>query len=93
MPRASLAKEVFFIRPMPFRCVRVRPVFSIRPQKATIWGKLVSRTFEKTAKPLGPSGNLTPVDGECTVVRPILFRCAKVKPVYPMRPQKATIWS
>ena len=86
-------------------------MFSIRSQKATIRGLLVSRTFEKAAKPFGPLENLTPTDGECTVVGcrtvrtfekaakafnfavfcPMLFRCAKVKLVYTMRPPQATI--
>jgi len=39
--------EASFPKPMLFRCVKVRPVFSMRPQKATIWSKPASRTFEK----------------------------------------------
>jgi len=60
----SLVMEASFIRPMLFRCVKVKPVFSIRPQKATIWGQPTSRTFEKATKPFGTSENLMPMDGD-----------------------------
>ena len=52
-PFANTALNVAVIRPMLFRCVKVKPVFSTRPQKATIWSQPASGTFEKAAKPFG----------------------------------------
>ena len=61
LARRPLANEVFDFavnRPMPFRRVKAKPEYSMRPQKATIWSQLSSGAFEKTTNLFGPFGEL-----------------------------------
>ena len=56
MARRPLSNTVFnfaVIQPMPFRCVKVKPEYSMRPHKATIWSQLANGTSEKTIKVFG----------------------------------------
>jgi len=67
MARRPLTNNAFnfaVTRPMLFRCAKVKPVYSMRPQKATVWSRPASRTFEKASKPFGTSENLMPMDGD-----------------------------
>jgi len=53
MARRPLATPAFnfaVIRPMPFHCEKVMPVYSMRPHKTTIWSQLASGTSEKATK-------------------------------------------
>ena len=63
-PFANTAFNFAVIRPMLFRCVKVKPVYSMRPQKATIWSQPASGTFEKATKPCGTSESLMPMDSD-----------------------------
>ena len=63
-PFANTTLNFAVIRPMFFRCVEVKPVFPMRPQKATIGSQPASGTFEKATKPFGTSDNLMPMDGD-----------------------------
>jgi len=66
MARRPLTNQAFnsaVIRPMLFRSVKVKPVYSMRLQKATIWSQLSSGAFEKTTNLLGPSESSMPMDG------------------------------
>ena len=60
----SLVMEASFIQPMLPFCVKVEPVFAMRPQKATVWSQPVDRSFEKATKPFGTSESLMPMDGD-----------------------------
>ena len=67
MARRPLTTKAFnsaVIRPMLFRCTKVKLVYSMRPQKATIWSQLASGTFEKATEPLGLSESFVPMDGD-----------------------------
>ena len=67
MARRPLTNNVFnfaVIRPMPFRRVKAKPVYSMRPQKATIWNQLSNRAFEKATNLFGPLESLMPMDGD-----------------------------
>ena len=67
MARWPLANQAFnfaVIRPMPFRCAKVTPVSSMRPQKATIWSQPASGTVEKATEPPGLLESLVSVFGD-----------------------------
>ena len=61
---SSLDMEASLTRPILFRCVKVKPVFRMRPQKATIGSQPASGSFEKATKPFGTSENLMPMGGD-----------------------------
>ena len=63
-PFANIAFNFAVIRPMLFHCVTAKPLFSMRPQKATIWNQPASGTLEKATKPFGTSENMMPTDGD-----------------------------
>ena len=63
-PLAKTSINFVVIRPMPFRCVKVEPVYSMRPQKVTIWGQLASGTSENATNLFFPSKSLMPMDGD-----------------------------
>ena len=67
MARRLLANKAYYfavIRPMLLRSVKVRPVYSIRLQKATIWSQPASGNLKEATKPFGTSESLMPMDGD-----------------------------
>ena len=63
-PLANTALNFAVIRPMLLRCMEVKPVYSMRPKKATIWSQPASGTFEKATETFDLSEILMPMDGD-----------------------------
>ena len=63
-PLANKSFNFAVIRPMLFHYAKVKPAYSMRPQKATIWSQPATGTFEKATNLSGPSENLMPMDGD-----------------------------
>ena len=59
-PLANTAFNFAVIRPMLLCCVKVTPVHSMRPQKATIWIQPASGTLVRVTELLGLSESLVP---------------------------------
>ena len=55
--------EAHFPQPICFLCLNVKPAFSMKPQKATIWSQPASGTCENAPKPVGTSENRCPLTG------------------------------
>ena len=67
MARRPLANKAFnfvVIRPMLFRCAKVKSVYSMGPQKAMIRSQPASGTLQKATEPRGLSESLMPMDGD-----------------------------